>query len=562
MNRVERLAFGISVFAILLYVLWIMYSYPMYQNQRISDPLALVWLSTPMLSIIILSMLVISALIVYVRSDSQFLHIWLVLQLCVVTWLTPWFLSGFSKSPDTLWHIGVSQRVGDISMGARFMFSDYFVSYPCSFIFHFITLNITNLDHITYSLYLFPVLTSAVMVLMWYSIICRLSDSKTAFISTVLMIMIFYIIEIHPCPRAVGTILVLTSLSVGLREGRHVKFAILLLISALTLTHPMLPILFLIFLFVFYLVRRFIASDWAHARGLKPNTFLVIFVAWLAWSFFEATQIAGLSISRALYNILTFNFTRTFWEATSPYNYIFPWITSLRLLYLLSFGIIATLFAVSVLPHICKPIFFKHNPSGIKCPVEATFIVASVLFFIMEMVSAIFHGIRDRSLFFFLLMVSFLAALGVKKTLEHKSQLAKYAKIATICWLAFMSFAYPLIAYNTEAFYSYPPSEDAGLKFVTSNIEMNGKSVSMYRINRLATYLEPNVIFTPVSFPPISGDPDVVIFLKSAYFEIAMIMEISFDNNSYIQSYNELSRFYGFNKIYSNPTCEIFSAIR
>lgn len=561
MNRVERLALGTSIFTILLYISWMICSYSIYQNQRTSDPLALVNISSPMLSLIIFSLLATSALLAYVRSDNKLLHVLLCLQLCIVTWLTPYFFSAFSRPFDTLWHLGISKKVLDIFGGAQFMGSDYFDSYPFSFIFNYITLSVLNLDQITYALYFFPVLISTVMVILWYSIIRRISDNKTAFISTILMIMVFYNITLHPSPRALGTILFLTSLFLGLLEGSHISFALLLLIYSLTLTHPLLPVLLLLFFFAFYIVRRFIAPDWIYARSLKINTFLVIFVAWLGWSFFKAMKMMELPISRVLYNIFTLSFVSTFDKVITPLRYIFPWFNYLRLLHLFSFGIIAMLFIISMLSRIYKSMFFKHNSAEkflTKYPVETTFIIGSLLFFTFEVVFATVHGIRDRSLFFLLLTVSFLSALGVKNILEHESRLAKYARLVIVCWLAFLSLAYPLIAYNKEAFCSFPQSEDAGLKFITSNIEMNGTNVSMYRIKRLATYLEANVIVKPVSFPLVSGNPDIVIFLKSTYFEIAMGKELSFDNNSFTRFYKDLSKSYRFNKIYSNPTSEIF----
>jgi hypothetical protein len=137
-------------------------------------------------------------------------------------------------------------------------------------------------------------------------------------------------------------------------------------------------------------------------------------------------------------------------------------------------------------------------------------------------------------------------------------------------WIGFISFFYPTASYYYSSFGFVPLSEGKGLEFLANKLDLSGKNIYTYRVVGLSAFLKPGITFNP-TWPPLfiedlpknisavfERDIDLVIFRQSAYFELSMTYALSFKRNPYTEVYNELTSSEKFEKIYSNPTTEIF----
>jgi hypothetical protein len=162
----------------------------------------------------------------------------------------------------------------------------------------------------------------------------------------------------------------------------------------------------------------------------------------------------------------------------------------------------------------------------------------------------------------------FFTALYISSNLEKRTgqNWERYWKVLVFSWLAFLTFIYPITAYSTEAMYSYPSSELAGMKFLGSHI-LDDKILT-WRPNRLVAFMKTN-IYVAQEFPTESirensllssyfETATIIAFPRSAYFERALMIDLSFVNNQYSQALNYVEESYKFNKVYSSPGYQIF----
>ncbi|MEJ2242287.1 MAG: hypothetical protein P8Y18_09110, partial [Candidatus Bathyarchaeota archaeon] len=162
-----------------------------------------------------------------------------------------------------------------------------------------------------------------------------------------------------------------------------------------------------------------------------------------------------------------------------------------------------------------------------------------------------------------LLYFIFFGSIVFASYLVNYRQISKKIRTTFVIVLVISLFcSFPVISYSKEAYNSFTPSTGSGLTFLTSNIDLPNKSISMGADQQLAAYLDLTKNYTFVGFPPnlTSHPPDVIVMRLNTYYVIAMRYDLSFTNNSYTileQQLNTNSSL-TYNKVYSNPRFQIY----
>jgi hypothetical protein len=134
-------------------------------------------------------------------------------------------------------------------------------------------------------------------------------------------------------------------------------------------------------------------------------------------------------------------------------------------------------------------------------------------------------------------------------------------KIAVaFAFVLFLVFTFPVISYSKEAYNTFTPSADAGLKFLTNKIDLSNKTLSMTSDQQLASYADLTKGLNLIGFPPDLSyqQPDVVVLRINSYYLMAMRYDLSFNNNSYTNLRYNLTEEQLYNHIYSNINFEVF----
>jgi hypothetical protein len=131
---------------------------------------------------------------------------------------------------------------------------------------------------------------------------------------------------------------------------------------------------------------------------------------------------------------------------------------------------------------------------------------------------------------------------------------------------------YPIVHAESEAYQSYPPSEGAGIVFLSSYVLMDGITISMFLPHQLAAYANVNLKFSYLYSDQhraeflsklIGNDwihlPDVMVFRGTEYFYLVAMYDKSFQNSTYRREVASIITISRFNKVYSDATFEIYT---
>ena len=124
----------------------------------------------------------------------------------------------------------------------------------------------------------------------------------------------------------------------------------------------------------------------------------------------------------------------------------------------------------------------------------------------------------------------------------------------------FVVLTYPVVSYSIDAYTSFPQSENRGLQYLTSNVPLDNKLISIGAAGQLSSYTKPptNYKFVYSTFNISNIRPDIIIFRNSYYFYISMRFDLSFENNTYTKLFKEINSSELYNKIYVSETVDIF----
>jgi len=560
-----------------MYCLAISLAYEEYSSIRNTDPLGMLHSLFPFCYIVIVLFAALCLVCVLYDVGSRYFYILLLIEFSMMLWFTPYYLSGFSRETDSLWNVGIAKHLADA--GGQMMFSSYYKEYPISFILNHVVMTISGIDAFIYARLIYPLFCIISIVLLWYVFVSRLFTYKIAFISTLIAIL-GVSPTVHICPQSLGTLLVLASaiLLVTCRN-RKSKIIGLLLIFTLITTHPISPLILLIFMIAPYIAKVFVHN---FKLPYLRSGILATLCGWFGWALFHATS-TGTTIAESIYNMVTLNFgmqlEMMMRKASHTAGYVFPEISLLSKMVFYSYLIIPLIlfFRAIIGLDLKKGIKKLLLQIGERVHCKELLILSIAFLCLTLSVAFVFSGVEvkersfylwERASFYFILAVS--AYVGSNALIKSRKRKWTYAKAFTISWFIFLVLAYPIINSEGESFLIYPPSEGAGMRFLQSSVQLSGKILSMFLPSQLASYIDPETRFNYqdtadriqfLSNLPLDNKlslPDVMVFRRTEYFFVVYGYDKSFENNRYTQALTWIDGSCEFNKIYSCSTFEVY----
>lgn len=512
--------------------------------------------------------------------ENNVIHLCILLSFSIIFWLTPYYLSGYSHFPDSLFHGGISKDIVNVlkrpSINSLF---NYGKEYPASYIFNYICMKIMNIDITIYSNIVYPIYCTIAYVVLWYIFISKLFTNNISFISTfVAIIFLGHIPTIHLSPQSAGTILLMTAVILFHTFNNKISILLGYLISyVIIITHPISPIILIIFLLAPYIINILYPNQMRKIKGYSNTGVLCILSSWFFWVL-NNTITTRKEVIKTIYDILTLNFYLQLEElsikATTTNYYIYPKINVLTKFveygllfsaFLIYLNIILSLYIRSDNKNLLKQI-------GRQLGYERLFLTfISFMLFSLSFLLIISEFARitvfERSYFYFVISIS--AFIG--SYLYYKNHKLMLLKIFIIMYLIFACLAFPIIAYHKEGPKGYPYSECIGLEFISSNMNVNQKMISMYPYQQLASFIDSNTqiiyplfdVFSESNFLGIYEKPlpDIVVLRKTMNLRIAAEFDLSLKNNRYTQAIKTTNNMTNFNKIYSTTTLKMYIKI-
>ncbi len=559
-----------SVVVFFSWILLIIYAAPKFQQTVRTDPLAMINVLFPYYWIIIIAFLAICFSTFFKAESPNWLHILLIGQLSLMLFFTPFVLSGFSWSPDSLWHGGIARYLPEILSGAKIQFSQYAQSYPFSFLITYFANRIIGINIISYTLYIYPAIASVLISVLAYFFATRVFSNKVGFLAILLTLPTWHYLEPHVSPFSLGTILVLISLILITYKTRLSAVLGIITLIFLVITHPISPISLAAYIFS-YILTGFL-SRITQTKNLIyqtkniiysiPNSvslFLILTITWLGWTaYYATTKYPGLET--AFSSIFNFSFLSRIINVTNfvgGQGFIYPEIHTLSLI-IYGLFLIATLFPfIEYLLHRLGNKTSKLNSSMYdKIALSFAAVINAGLGFFLFLSSGE-RFLLGRGLLYFLLFGSMVIAIYI---LKSKQFIDKTRKIFVFGIIILLFCSFPVISYSKEAYNSFTPSAEAGLTFLSAKVDLSKNSLSMGGKQQLATYMDLSKDFNSIAFPPNleSESPDVIAMRINSYYVISMRYDLSFTNNSYIDLKEDLAMNLEYNKIYSNSDFEIY----
>ncbi|MFX0200881.1 MAG: hypothetical protein ACFFCW_32580 [Candidatus Hodarchaeota archaeon] len=555
---------GASVLLFYCWLLFIRSTLGVFQNTHGFDPLAMINVLFPSFWFILLGYVSLGLLTIYFRLDRKFLHLLLLCGFALILYMTPFLLSGFSWSPDSLFHGGIAAYMPEILGGESLPLSGYATSYPLSFIATFLVEAGTGLTIFQYSLYVYPVISIIAFTLLAYSFISRLLGSSKAFVSMLIALPALHFFEPHVSPFSFGTLLILASLITLTSGSQKMRILFFFSILAMVLTHPVSPISLGIFL-VSALLIRFIGRPFTGRSEQDSNLvsniswrlMFVLGIVWVLWTLNWATTHYA-SVNYAISKIVSLEFLqdiRLIAEFTGS-GFIY---NDIQLLSLFIYAIFA-IFDLTV---------FLFNVRKLRSDTQDSHVILQLFFSFSSILFAVFgyllflgtgeHVLLGRGLLFFILNSAIAFTIQHYQNTPTNFQKVKLFLIFTL--ILFLCITFPLNSYSKEAYNTHTPTSGAGLHFIGTNLDLSTQSISMAADRQLASYIDLNNGLILSSYPPnlTQVAPSYIALRINSYFLISMRYDFNFENNSFVQLRNTLEANPTYNKIYTNSLFDIFA---
>ena len=540
-----------------------------FQNIASVDPLAMVHALFPWFWVLLLMFATLCIAVFHFRVDSRWLHILLLSELSLFLFFTPFVLSGFSWSPDSLWHGGIASYMPEILEGSKLTFSSYAESYPLSFMTTYCVEQVSGIDIFSYTLYLYPLICIILMTVLAYVFASRFLSSRNAFVSILLALPALHFIEAHVSPFSAGTVLVLVSFVLLTVEGRIARILNLFIIVALILTHPISPISLGIFLVTQVLLGLFFKG----ARRYRAYLFktsnlasLLVFlgITWSTWTIHHSMQIYK-TLEYAIADIVTLRFLDRLlyvseWTAGGQ-GFVYPEIHQLNLEVYAAFLLFVCVLLFSDLSH--GKLAWRKNvimDSRVYRRIAlALSSIAYAAFGYMLFLTTNQRFLLGRGLIFYIFTGSMCISMYlVRQSNRHN----KFKESITFIFLLFLLLSYPIISYSKEAYNTFTPSSGYGLTFIASNVDLSRKSMSMGNDQQLAAYVNVSEGVLIEKYPPILNETSAnfIVLRINIFFVRAMRIDLSFEDNEYIRQQDSLREDIGHNKIYCSLTFKVYSS--
>jgi hypothetical protein len=535
-----------------------------FQNAAGTAPLAMIDVLFPAFWIILIAFAALSGLTFLHPRPPPWLHLLLLSQLAVMLYVTPFLLSGFSWSPDSLWHAGVAEYVPAVLTGADIVLTQYAQTYPFSFMTTYLVTFLVG-DVFAYTLYVYPVVCTLAITGLAYVFAVRLFPPRVAFLALLLTLPALHYIEPHVSPFSAGTVLVLVSLLLLTVERRVAVALSFLGVLVLTVTHPISPISLGVFvvaaIFVSFLFRRAFGASLTVSKTSLLPLFLFLIVAWFSWTTLYAMP-NYLGVEIAVSNIFNLGFlTRLFYASEFTVGgqaFIYPQIHQLSLAI---YAVTLALVSLPLLADFLRLVLRRRQMTGdLLTYKRMTLSLAALAYAAMGFLLFISSGERfllGRGLLFFL----FMGALVIATYLGRPEPRGRTARTA-VAWgiIVVLLCTFPIVSYSKEAYNTFTPSADAGLEFLAAQVPLAERSLSMGTRQQLAAYAPLSDGLTLLPFPPnlTAQTPDVVVLRVNAYWVIAMRYDLSFKNNSYNTLRDTLRATPLYDQVYSNERFDVY----
>ncbi|MGB2853882.1 MAG: hypothetical protein WBC55_05475, partial [Dehalococcoidia bacterium] len=283
----------LAVIAGLLYLLSVLSAYSVFQNTRLTDPLAELNSLFPLYYVAIgLTALSGVACLIW-RIENKYLHLLLLSLFAIMLWFTPYCLAGYVRLPDGPWHVGVAMQIPQVLDGDPVAFSGNAWLRPGSYIYHYTFLNTLGMEPTTYISLFFPLFCLLIFILLCYVFLAKFISHQVAFLSMLIAIPGLHYIQLHPSPHTIGALLMLTALLLLIRRGIASKVIAIMAIIAIIISHPTTPLLLSIFLAAALLTSLLYSRRIGRTQVALASILLICFVGWFLWfSFYHASPSA------------------------------------------------------------------------------------------------------------------------------------------------------------------------------------------------------------------------------------------------------------------------------
>ena len=244
----------IASVSVVLFSLWIFAALAKkaeFQNLAGTDPLAMIDVLFPFFWAILLAFVAVCFVTFLHASDNRLLHILLLSEFSLMLFFTPFLLSGFSWSPDSLWHAGVADYMPEIfsGSGSNLVLAQYAGAYPFSFLTTYFARDWLGIGLIDYTLYVYPVAIIVITTFLAYFFATRVFNPKTALLAMLLSLPALHYFEPHVSPFSLGTLVVFSFFVLLTFKSRLALGLSFLSIFVLILTHPISPIVVGVYVF-------------------------------------------------------------------------------------------------------------------------------------------------------------------------------------------------------------------------------------------------------------------------------------------------------------------------
>lgn len=584
-----------KVFVLVAILLGIFFSittalaYSRYLDLRFTDALAMVHVLFPSYFLILFLQVLLCVVFAIRGAEKKHIHIIMLIELSLMLWFTPFYLSGFSRHTDGIYNTAVSAKLPEVLHGVSPSstgpdFYRYANEYPGSFVFNYVAIQLANIDVFAYSRLIYPFFCAIAISVLWYIFTSRLFSPRVGFLATTIaMLGQASLPEIHPSPHSLGTLLVIAA-AILLLTFKGVKSTALGLVIAFVciLTHPISPIILLFFLVAPYFAKIFLSDS---RVPLYPAGLAGIFSGWFAWAFYNSSGTAG-TIAQSIYDIVTLKFAARLEQvsgsAVSTTGAMFPTINLLDKI--LTLGLIllslVLIFRVLVGLDFRKGIKSLSRQIGKKMGFGKLLMLSTAFLCFVFAYLMVFANIApgtgsylERGYTWFVFTIATFIAAEITTSAPkrpHGASAKNYVRVFVLAWFLFVAIVYPIVAYQTESSSGYPPSEGVGLKFVASHAPLNETTISIFPASQLIPYVSSethfyypsyNVMFSVSTFMGFGSlpPPDIIVFRRTTYFRVALTYDLSFDNNRYTRTIDQINNSTYYDKTYSNPSFDVYT---
>jgi hypothetical protein len=553
----------LAAVAALIYVVSVFLAYQVFQDTRLTDPLAEIHSLYPLYYIAIALAALSVVVCVLWRVGDRCIHVLLLMLFAVMLWLTPYWLTSFVRLGDSAWHVGVAMNIPQVLDGEQIAFSNYGWDYPGSFIYHYSFVKILGIQPLTY-IHLFPLLCALLFVILCYALVARLFSSKVALLSMLIAIPGMHYLQLHPSPHAIGALLMLTALLMFTQRGATVKVIpiVVVLVLITIITHPTTPLLLSIFFAAALLASIVYSRRIRRVQAVLAAMLIICLGGWFIWNSFYPSH--GMRAA-------------TIYEGMMPDGFSVGtgYLSGTRFvysdIYSLNKGIYFLYAAVAALAILCifaRTYLEKRSVGKWICGlgglnrIEALLALSVLpLLLLSFLLAENAHDLIETGLTYIILALSgVIASVVLRARLVSK----KAAPYLIMIGALILTLSFPVVAYSIDAYSSVPRSEEVGLSFLAAEGDLGGKTVTGWGLKQLALYSQPYtnqnqfVLLDSVNSQNLDEvKPDVIVLRNTGYYYAAMRNTLSFKDNSYTRllAAVESSRY---DRIYSSPTFEVY----